>query len=275
MAQLKKTHGIKNVHARNVERAAITANAAGHEIVIRDKTGEILEVGLTGTRGGREWHAVSKKMTVEQLVLLLAKPRGRSVNATVKRAGKSTNPTSNDATRSAPDAAEISQQQWVNATVLALGEALGRLVERGADLTALGQPQEIAERIAKSMPLVKSRLAEVVGPCYTSGSLQAAIGISREGVRKAAEQRRLLRLPTAEEGTFVYPAFQVREGKLITGLRDVLDALAEGSPRPWTWATWLNTPTGDNQHRYIDQLAAGDVEGVVRDARRTAAAWAA
>lgn len=115
-------------------------------------------------------------------------------------------------------------------------------------------------------------LAGRLGPCYTTRGLRTALGISRQAVWRATKEHRVLRLQTPD-GVSLYPAAQVRDGKLIPGIRPVLDVLAEGGPYPFMWASWLLGPTCDGRCRYIDQLAAGDVDGVVLAARHTATAW--
>lgn len=159
----------------------------------------------------------------------------------------------------------------------ALNRRLREAAEKGANIVELGEPEQVAERIVKQMPLTKSALAGAVGPCYSTESLRAVLNMTRQGLSKAALQRRVLRLPVQEKDTYIYPAFQVKDGAIIPGLREVLDVLAEGSPRPWTWALWLNNLTGPENRptRNIDRLADGDLEGVLRDAHRTAVAWAA
>jgi hypothetical protein len=160
--------------------------------------------------------------------------------------------------------------------VEAMAQAFRELAERGVELTALGKPAEVVAGVIERLPLAKSRLAEAAGPCYTSGGLQTVLGMSRAALSKAVIQRRALRLETAD-GTTVYPAFQVHNGALVPDLRKVLTALGGAIDDPWTWAVWLNAPTGDDRapRRRIDQLASGDVDGVVRAAMQTAAAWAA
>jgi hypothetical protein len=159
------------------------------------------------------------------------------------------------------------------------------LVDQGADLIQLGDADDVAARLVSRLP-VANPWPRIVGPCYSSGSLQRVLGISRAAVSKAAAEHRLLRLQTSD-GHYVYPAFQVVDGALVRGLRDVLDALDLGAQDdPWTWAQWLNTPVPDRTavaadgaqppvRRNIERLADGDFEGVLHDAEVTAASWSA
>ncbi|SDH31552.1 hypothetical protein [Microbacterium sp. 77mftsu3.1] len=130
---------------------------------------------------------------------------------------------------------------------------------------------------------------DVIGPCYTSGSLQRELGISRQALWKAVAAHRVLRLTTADNLS-VYPAFQVQNGHLVPGLDRVLAELAKGPDAPLMWAQWLNKPRkrpdGEIRRR-IDELAdtralsvtderpSGRIEDLVLEARNTAAAWAA
>lgn len=162
---------------------------------------------------------------------------------------------------------------------------LVELVDQGAELVELGDADDVAAQLVSRLPLVNP-WPRIVGPCYSSGSLQRALGISRAALSKAAAELRLLRLQTSD-GHYVYPAFQVVDGALVRGLRDVLDALRFGAPDdPWTWAQWLNTPVPDRSivvadgaqapvRRNIERLIEGDIEGVVQDAEVTAASWSA
>jgi hypothetical protein len=91
--------------------------------------------------------------------------------------------------------------------------------------------------------------AETVGPCYTSGLLQIELGVKRGAISRAVREDRLLRLTTTD-GATVYPAFQVRGGALVRGLREILPVLRSGSDNPWTWARWLNAAaTGGDSSR--------------------------
>ncbi|WP_295127297.1 hypothetical protein [uncultured Leifsonia sp.] len=81
----------------------------------------------------------------------------------------------------------------------------------------------------------------------------------------------------------MYPAFQVVNGAIVPGMREVLNELRRGIDDEWTWALWPNTPVPDQaaeegasrHRRNIDRLIAGEVESIVKAAERTAANWAA
>ncbi|MGV2984405.1 hypothetical protein ACNPNP_11950 [Microbacterium sp. AGC85] len=93
---------------------------------------------------------------------------------------------------------------------------------------------------------------------------------------EAAASLRVLELSTSDD-TVLYPAFQVHEGHLVEGIDQVLQVLSTGTNGRWTWAQWLNTrvddDTGEEAPSAIEQLCAGHLEDVLRDARHTAWAW--
>ena len=176
------------------------------------------------------------------------------------------------------------QERAVGDITAAIRVRLLERVKRGEELTSLGDADDVAEQVIDRLPVATSPWAELVGPCYTSGSLQRELNMGRAGVSKAVRDSRLLRLVTAD-GRNVYPAFQVVDGALVGGMREVLGALCRGIADPWTWAQWLIAAVPDRSvgattddlppRRNIDRLISGDVEGVVRAAERTAASWAA
>lgn len=118
--------------------------------------------------------------------------------------------------------------------------------------------------------------AQIVGPCYTPASLARALGWTSAQVAAAASTLDLLELET-EEGTLLYPAFQVWDGKLVDGLGAVLRVLSTGTKGRWTWAQWLNTRPdngeGGEEPSAIEQLRAGELADVLLEARHDAWAW--
>lgn len=158
------------------------------------------------------------------------------------------------------------------------GNKLDALVRRGVKISVITKPETVIQDIVDRLGVAKSPWANVVGPCYTSGSLQRELGVERGAISKAVKERRALRLPTAD-GDNLYPAFQVRNHRLVPGLNKVLPVLQSGIDDPWTWAQWLNAPLADDNGqdlpRAIDLLAAGELDAVLNEARHDAAAWAA
>lgn len=120
--------------------------------------------------------------------------------------------------------------------------------------------------------------AEAVGACFTEASFRRRTGLTKYGLRAAAAENRVLELVTAD-GIRVYPAFQLRERHLISGISPVICELQRATNDPWEWAVLLNATVQrieNGKHvsvRHIDRLARGDVDAVVLEARRTAWAW--
>ncbi len=117
----------------------------------------------------------------------------------------------------------------------------------------------------------RSPWAEIVGPCYTVESLSRVLGLPPVQIGEAADKLTVLRLRTADD-VDVFPAFQVRDGRVCPDLRPVLATLRSGVGDPWTWAQWLDVEVrGEPSH--MSRLWAGDLEGVLRDAGQDAWAW--
>lgn len=80
-----------------------------------------------------------------------------------------------------------------------------------------------------------------------------------------------------DDDVLLYPAFQIWEGRAVEGLGDVLSALCTGTRSSWTWAQWLNTQadaeSGGTASSAIEQLRAGKIGEVLRDARHAAWSW--
>jgi hypothetical protein len=170
------------------------------------------------------------------------------------------------------------EEQALDVLMNSLRAKLDVLVHKGVKVSVLGNLEAVAQDVVDRLGVAENPWAEIIGPSYTSGTLQRELGVGRGAVSKAVSELRVLRLVTSD-GVTLYPAFQVRGGKLVPGLREVLTVLRSGLDDPWTWAQWLNTPLRDDRGeilpRNIDRLAVGDLDGVLNDARHDAAAWAA
>lgn len=119
--------------------------------------------------------------------------------------------------------------------------------------------------------------ANIIGPCYTRAAIARALGWTENEVSEAASSLRVLELLT-DDDVLLYPAFQVRDGRLVEGLPQALQVLSTGTRGRWTWAQWLNTRLDDENGgelpSAIEQLAAGELEEVLLEARHDAWAWA-
>lgn len=117
--------------------------------------------------------------------------------------------------------------------------------------------------------------AQVIGPCYTSAGIARVLGCTEREVADAVDSLRLLAVTTSD-GVTLYPAFQVWGGRVVEGLAEVLQVLRTGTASRWTWAQWLNTVIADGDadpSSPIDELRAGRLDVVLRDAEHNAAAW--
>ncbi|MBT2485901.1 MULTISPECIES: hypothetical protein [unclassified Microbacterium] len=115
--------------------------------------------------------------------------------------------------------------------------------------------------------------AEIVGPCYTVASLARTLGWTEDEAIEAGDHLRLLKLRTSD-GVLLFPAFQLLDGKVVTGLTRVLVILEIGTADPWTWAQWLNTELPDaDPPRNIQYLYDGRLDEAIRDAKHDACAW--
>jgi len=118
--------------------------------------------------------------------------------------------------------------------------------------------------------------AAIIGPCHRASSIARELGWTSEQVAAAVASLTLLELKT-DDDVRLYPAFQLWQGRILDGLQQVLQVLSTGTTSSWTWAQWLNSPaddeTGEPASSAIEQLRAGQLDDVLRDARHTAAAW--
>jgi hypothetical protein len=122
-----------------------------------------------------------------------------------------------------------------------------------------------------------SQWATIIGPCYSAVGIGKALGMTAEEVAAATKDLRLLSFTTSD-GVVLYPAFQVVDGAVVTGLDKVLRTLQTGTDHSSMWAMWLRStpqPFDERSTRpsYIELLAGGDVDGVVLAAAHTAWAW--
>lgn len=116
---------------------------------------------------------------------------------------------------------------------------------------------------------------DVIGPCYTGDSLKRELGVKEAEIIDAVQRLDIFQIVTAD-GVSVYPAFQVRDHQVVAGLNVVLRELMKGPYSPPMWAQWLNKPArrpDGNTRRRIDELAGGELDALVLEARNTAAAW--
>jgi hypothetical protein len=147
------------------------------------------------------------------------------------------------------------------------------LAGRGdAEFASLGDPVEVAERVAALVP--SPHPMSQLGPFYTTRAVRTWLGITRQALDQRVRDRKVLGCPTANGGQRVYPTWQFTStGDTIPHLREVLDVLAAGIADPWTWTTWLATPVPgrfDGKPAYRWLAERDDPAAVLAQAQRIA-----
>jgi hypothetical protein len=119
-----------------------------------------------------------------------------------------------------------------------------------------------AARVRGLNRIVKLRRA--AEPTMESGEVCELLGVTRETIRQKVNRRQLLALPKG--GDRVFPAFQFKEGAVLNGLPEVLNALDTDSV--FTILSFLlsQNPAYENKTA-IEMLEAGNLEPVVAEAR--------
>ena len=106
------------------------------------------------------------------------------------------------------------------------------------------------------------RLAE---PYLETGQVCDLLGVSRETIRKKIERRQLLALPKGSEDR-AFPAFQFKDGAVVAGLKEVLEALPADSPFVALAFLLSRSPFFGNKTA-IEALRSGKIKEVVAEAR--------
>jgi hypothetical protein len=120
---------------------------------------------------------------------------------------------------------------------------------------------------------------EYVGPWADIHEAAKHLRVSPSEVSARVERRELLGMRFAD-GDLYLPVRQFfGNGRIVPGLREVLDELATGIDSPEVWATWLAAPAepmlgGEGDHPTgLDLLTAGEVKTVLLEASRDASIW--
>ncbi|MBC6495136.1 MULTISPECIES: hypothetical protein [unclassified Microbacterium] len=114
--------------------------------------------------------------------------------------------------------------------------------------------------------------ARIIGPCYTVASMARTLGWTEAEVVEAGHTLRLLMLLT-DDDVYLFPAFQLRDGRVIEGLTNVLRVLQTGTQGRWTWAQWLNTPYPHGEPTAIEKMLAGRLDEILLEATHDAWSW--
>lgn len=132
-----------------------------------------------------------------------------------------------------------------------------------------GLPQEDPETLGERAVLAAAAGAvwtEHVGPFLDAAGVAALLGgVSKQAISQRTRARRLLALRTGA-GRLVYPLWQFRDGDVLSGLAQVLDAAGYDPERPttgWTLASWLSTEDPELGASPRSLLAAGRLAPVL------------
>jgi hypothetical protein len=121
-------------------------------------------------------------------------------------------------------------------------------------------------------PTSKSNV-EYSGPWANAATTAEYLGVSEAELEAMREGHEILECTFADGQTY-YPVRQFSGGKLVPGLREVLDVLFTGVSSEQVAATWLAGPADDGTRRTVwEQLADGDVKSVLAVARQDASRW--
>ncbi|KQX66492.1 hypothetical protein [Angustibacter sp. Root456] len=161
-------------------------------------------------------------------------------------------------------------------------EARLRTVERrGGDIAQLGDPHELAERMAATLPVAAHPFDVELGPFYDTTGLSRWWGVSRQALADRVRRGTLLACRTFD-GHLVYPAFQfARDGAVRPGIAEAVAVFSRAGVDGWTAAIWLTTASaafdGDSavDHLVVHRASAAAVRRVLRQAQADVAAWAA
>jgi hypothetical protein len=147
-----------------------------------------------------------------------------------------------------------------------LPEAVAASSDYNLLLNVLQQPGVIPLLVAKD-PLAKAKirgilakpqLLEAEGGCLSSDEAARFLGISREAVNKRRQQGKLIGLPAGR--SYRYPVWQFQDGKTLTGLETVLQAIKVQDP--WMQVAWMLNSNLRLGQRPLDALRSGEIEPV-------------
>jgi hypothetical protein len=109
-----------------------------------------------------------------------------------------------------------------------------------------------------------AELRKAAEPVLETGQVCALLGVSRETIRKKVDRKQLLALPKG--GDRVFPAFQFKDGDVVSGLGAVLAALDTDSPFVALSFLLSNNPSFEGKSAG-ELLQEGNMELVLAEAR--------
>jgi hypothetical protein len=173
------------------------------------------------------------------------------------------------------------RRELVDAVDAAVAERLREITRRGGDPRDLGDPVELAHRMAAALPSPGHELDVELGPFYDTTGLSSWWGVSRQALADRVRRGTLLACRTSD-GHLVYPAFQFsRDGVVRPGISDVVAVFGRHGVDGWTAAVWLTTASpvfdGDSavDHLVVHRASPAAIDRIVRQAEADALAWVA
>ncbi|CAN5784976.1 hypothetical protein BH23GEM5_BH23GEM5_07730 [soil metagenome] len=131
----------------------------------------------------------------------------------------------------------------------------------GSAMTLTPPRDPLAAARARSVT-ARTRLLQRAGGVLRVGEVAACLGVSTQAVQARRARGTLLALPQAN-GEHVYPAFQVEQAGVLSGLSNLLGAFQDVDP--WTQLSVLLAPSRQFGGRSaLDLLREGDLESALR-----------
>jgi hypothetical protein len=171
-----------------------------------------------------------------------------------------------------------SNQEILEASVNIIAE-IGKEVSFSAEiaqkdylekLIAALTSKEVLTKLAPSDPLAAARLKGVLikrdllyqdGKPFSSEEVALLLNVTRQAIDKRRQKGQLLAVSLGRRG-YLYPVWQFREGKVLSGLDRVLAKLKEFDP----WTQLMFFQTGDlrlDNATPLENLKAGEIDRVV------------
>jgi hypothetical protein len=109
-----------------------------------------------------------------------------------------------------------------------------------------------------------SPIAQSSGALVANGSAESLLGMSRETIQRKVQCKELLALPKGK--SVVFPIFQFKKGKVLSGVTKVLKELNTDSPFV-ALSFFLSRGPSFNNMRAIDALQSGLMNEVLAEVR--------
>lgn len=118
-----------------------------------------------------------------------------------------------------------------------------------------------------------SDLAEYRGPWADASAVRDYLRINDAELSRRLENREILGCQFRDREVYYFPTRQFQNGRVVEGLKEVLDVLATGISSPQTWATWLAGMPDDDETTNWELMRTARLDRVLIEARRDAYRW--